>query len=201
MPPASEKAREKSGSKSDRPSTIAPDFQVIRVDTSDFALAFKPAARKHYVSIMRQVAKGNTSFSELYLADFLDRQAVILGGLPAKTAQVIARDMAVSNELVYTAIGAPRATVTRQLRDDKPLSPSASERAVFLAELVKIVEHMIPEDKAKEAEFDAAQWVGRWLETQQPALGGAAPVQYLATGDGRAVVRRLLNSTFSGAYA
>ncbi|MGN6313896.1 MAG: antitoxin Xre/MbcA/ParS toxin-binding domain-containing protein [Rhodanobacteraceae bacterium] len=74
-----------------------------------------------------------------------------------------------------------------------------SDRVLFISELVKIVEDMIPEGKGDD--FDAGRWVGRWLDTPQPALGGVPPKEFLGTADGRATVRRLLGSIESGAYA
>lgn len=201
MASAGERTREKAAGKSESPLLVTPYTEGRPVAVDDFALARKPAKSKHYFATVLRVAEGKTSISKLYSTDFRSRQAVILGRLPAKTVEVIARDMGVSHRLVYAALGASRATVSRQVREHKPLDAASSERAVFLAELVKIVQEMIPEDRAQEAEFNAAEWVGRWIENPLPALDGAAPIQYFATGDGRDVVRRLLNNTFSGAYA
>lgn len=159
------------------------------------------AWRKEFVAEVAKILEGHLSVADLYVPEFNKRQAVILEGLPAKTTLAIARDMGVSNELVYDVIGAPRATVNRQLRNDKPLSPAASERAVFLAELVNIVKDAIPEENARQSNFDPAQWIGRWIANPLPALGGATPTDYLATGDGRTIVKRLLNNTLIGDYA
>lgn len=73
-----------------------------------------------------------------------------------------------------------------------------SERTRFIAELVKMLQDMIPEGQGEG--FDAAKWVGRWLKTPQPALAGAAPKDYLDTAEGRTIVKRLLGTIESGAY-
>lgn len=203
MPAATDNTREKTSIKSGRHAATTQEAPAILVKRAYgvSSLAVPTAKRDRLRTMLRKVASGRVSFTQLFQADFPSRQAVILDGLPAKAAQQIARDMGVSNELVYVAIGAPRATVNRQLRKDKPLSPAASERAVFLAELVNIVKDAIPEENTHQSNFDPAQWVGRWIANPLPALGGATPTDYLATGDGRTIVKRLLNNTLTGDYA
>lgn len=73
-----------------------------------------------------------------------------------------------------------------------------SERVEFIRSLVKMLEDMIPPDQGDG--FDAARWVGRWLETPQSALAGAAPKEYLSTVEGRAIIKRLLGTIESGTY-
>jgi uncharacterized protein (DUF2384 family) len=48
--------------------------------------------------------------------------------------------------------------------------------------------------------FDAAKWLGRWLEQPQPALGGRKAADLIDTPTGVEVVARLLGSIESGAY-
>lgn len=87
------------------------------------------------------------------------------------------------------------------MSSSRPHQP-ATERAVFVDELVKMVEEMLPQGRAAETGFDASKWVvARWLETSQPVLGGEPPKAYLDMAKGRAIVRRLLGKVFSGAYA
>lgn len=44
------------------------------------------------------------------------------------------------------------------------------------------------------------RWLGTWLSTPAPALGGHAPLTLLETADGRRLVGDLLGSLESGAY-
>lgn len=76
----------------------------------------------------------------------------------------------------------------------------STERAAFVAGLVKLVEEMIPEGN-KAGGFDASKWVARWLDLPQPALGSKTPRSFLDTSDGRSIVRRLLAKFETGAYA
>jgi uncharacterized protein (DUF2384 family) len=76
---------------------------------------------------------------------------------------------------------------------------TSTRHAAYIAQLVRLVEDMIPE--GKKADFDASKWVDRWLDEPQPALGGKTPRSFLATAEGRNIVRRLLAKLESGAYA
>lgn len=86
--------------------------------------------------------------------------------------------------------------MTRQSKN----KPALTSRAAFIASLVKMVDDQVPEERAQEAGFDSARWVGRWLRSPIPALGGKAPNQFLKDEEGRAIVRRVLHAYFSGAY-
>ena len=44
------------------------------------------------------------------------------------------------------------------------------------------------------------QWLQGWFQRQQPALGGARPIDLLKTQDGIEAVRRALGAIVSGAY-
>ena len=69
---------------------------------------------------------------------------------------------------------------------------------MFIADLTKMVEGMIP--KGRGSGFDASRWVKHWLVTPQFALSGRTPIELTASADGRAIVRRLLETMESGAY-
>jgi uncharacterized protein (DUF2384 family) len=48
--------------------------------------------------------------------------------------------------------------------------------------------------------FDSARWLARWLQIEQPALGGCRAVDLIGTADGLKIVSRLIGSLVSGAY-
>jgi uncharacterized protein (DUF2384 family) len=49
--------------------------------------------------------------------------------------------------------------------------------------------------------FDAHKWIGDWLESPLPALGGLKPADYMDTMEGQEMVSTLLAQAQSGAYA
>ena len=73
--------------------------------------------------------------------------------------------------------------------------------AIALTKLVALANEIVVESTDPRAvAFDAARWLGIWIERPQPALGGRKPADLLDTPAGADVVARLLGSVASGAY-
>jgi putative toxin-antitoxin system antitoxin component (TIGR02293 family) len=108
--------------------------------------------------------------------------------------------MAIPKELLYKNLRLPRSTIDRKLRANEKLSPEHSERVIGLERLIGQVEAMVQESGDGTA-FDAHVWLGDWLESPLPALGGARPGEYLDTMQGQDMVSSLLAQMQSGAYA
>jgi uncharacterized protein (DUF2384 family) len=67
--------------------------------------------------------------------------------------------------------------------------------------LIGEVHAMVAESTSAEVgKFDAAEWLGQWIERPQPALAGQKPADLLDTPTGVEVVSRSLGSILSGAY-
>ena len=78
---------------------------------------------------------------------------------------------------------------------------TAGQAALALTKLVALANEIVAGSTDPNAkEFDAAKWLGRWIERPQPALGGRKPADLLDTPTGADVVTRLLGSVASGAY-
>lgn len=69
-----------------------------------------------------------------------------------------------------------------------------------MAALVALVQRVVNES-GDPVGFDARAWTTRWLRRRIPALGGACPAEYMATPDGRALVKTLIKRMQSGAYS
>jgi len=82
------------------------------------------------------------------------------------------------------------------------VSGSASHGALLvIARLVLKAHEMTDNSTALEAVgFDAAKWLGQWMERSQPALDGHKPADLISTPTGSASVMRLLGSIESGSY-
>jgi uncharacterized protein (DUF2384 family) len=64
-----------------------------------------------------------------------------------------------------------------------------------------MAQEIVRDSTATEAQgFDAAKWLGRWIERPQPSLGGRKPADLLDTSTGVEIVARLLGSIQSGAF-
>ncbi|MBS0370578.1 MAG: DUF2384 domain-containing protein [Proteobacteria bacterium] len=80
------------------------------------------------------------------------------------------------------------------------LSTDQSERVLGLERLIGQVAVMVG-DSGDSTGFDAARWVGDWLEQPIPALGGAKPADYMDTIEGQELVSRLLVQSQAGVFS
>lgn len=78
-------------------------------------------------------------------------------------------------------------------------SLSAGQRK-FVAELSQQVARMVIESGDPNG-FDAAAWVGRWINKPNATLGLRCPIEFFDDADGRARIVRLLAMMQSGAFA
>lgn len=138
--------------------------------------------------------------SSLYARDAMERVRILKEGLPAQLLVVVAREMAISREKLYSTIGVARATVDRKVRDQKRLNLDESERTLGIMDLVGQVDQIVRESGSLEG-FDAARWVAAWLDRPHAALGGARPGTLMDTAEGRSIVSDLVARMQSGAYA
>ena len=105
-----------------------------------------------------------------------------------------------TKEKLIERLGFSRATIDRKAKDKQNLTTEQGERVVGLAKLIGQVQTMIDESGDPEG-FDAAQWVGRWLEQPNQALGGKRPAEFMDTVAGQEIVSGLVAQMQTGAYA
>jgi putative toxin-antitoxin system antitoxin component (TIGR02293 family) len=102
---------------------------------------------------------------------------------------------------VFNILGVPKATAEKKAAAGEFVSGSSGQAAVGMIKLLGIAQDIVSNSTAAEAEnFDAAKWLGQWIEKPQPALGGRKPADLLDTPTGVELVARLLGSIESGAY-
>lgn len=158
------------------------------------------AAQRIRVKLLRDVLGRRMPFAALYDVDPIERVAIVKEGLPAGLLPVLAEDMSISKEQLYTTIGVARATVDRKIRQQSLLSQDESERVMGIARLVGQVDEIVRTSGDPEG-FDAAKWVAAWLDRPQAALGGKRPAELMDTAEGRGIVSGLVAQMQSGAYA
>lgn len=140
------------------------------------------------------------SFTVYFHADPIARVEAIKSGIPATFVDEIAAEMGRPKEWLLPTLGMSTATFNRKKSESKPLSKDESERVLGIARLVGQVEAMVKES-GDPADFNAAQWVARWLEEPSAALGGRTPGELMDTAEGQAIVSNVLARAQSGAYA
>ncbi|WP_118182515.1 antitoxin Xre-like helix-turn-helix domain-containing protein [Paraburkholderia phosphatilytica] len=165
----------------------------------------RAAAQKTAVPVATQTAAVRESgrvldFVYIYEAAPMERIQLIKNGVRADGLVDLATSMHTTKDQLFRRLGLPRATVDRKARNKQNLSQEQSERVIGLMKLVGQVKTMVEQSGEPEG-FDAAQWVGQWLEKPNGALGGIPPAELMDTGEGQEVVSRLLARMQSGAYA
>jgi len=113
----------------------------------------------------------------------------------------LSKRMEVPTSRIFTILGVPKATAEKKAAAGELVSGSGGQAAVGMIRLLGIAQGIVANSTAAEAaNFDAARWLGKWIERPQPALGGRKPADLIDTPTGVEVVARLLGSIESGAY-
>lgn len=122
-------------------------------------------------------------------------------GVHGRFLKDLSRRMEVSQLHVFDMIGVPKATAERKVAAGEVIAGSGGQAAIGMAKLIaKATEIVANSTSAQARDFDAAKWLGKWLEIPQPALGGRRPSELVDTPTGVDVVLRLLGAIESGAY-
>ena len=113
----------------------------------------------------------------------------------------LSRRLEIPTSRMFGILGVPKATAEKKAATGEMVTGSGGQAAIGIAKLLAIAEAIVAHSTAPEAKaFDAAKWLGRWIERPQPALGGRKPADLLDTPTGVEVVARLLGAIESGAY-
>ena len=138
---------------------------------------------------------------EIVTAEPMEQVALEREGLRATLISDLAHAMDVPRVRIFEMMALPRATMEKKISSREVLTGVANRRAMNLLQLLGHTREILEDSTAPEAPgFDAAQWLGRWIETPQPALGGRKPADLLDTEAGAAMVDRALGSLRSGSY-
>lgn len=70
----------------------------------------------------------------------------------------------------------------------------------YVEALTAVVQRIVNES-GDPVGFDARSWTVEWIHESVPALGGARPIDYMGTAEGRALVEALVLQMQSGAYS
>lgn len=122
-------------------------------------------------------------------------------GVAAIFVKDLAKRMAIPAQRMFDILGVPKATAEKKVAAGELLTGTGGRAALGMARLLGIAQEIVADSTAEAAKgFDTARWLGRWLETPQPALGGRRPAELIETPTGLEVVARLLGALRSGAY-
>ncbi|MET4727795.1 putative toxin-antitoxin system antitoxin component (TIGR02293 family) [Lysobacter enzymogenes] len=122
-------------------------------------------------------------------------------GVPARMVKHMASDMDLPAVRMFDILGIAKATAEAKAAQQAHITGASGQAALGLIQLLGIARDIVADstDPAA-ADFDAARWLGQWIEQPQAALGGQRPADLLDTPTGLSVVARLLGALASGAY-
>lgn len=181
-------------------------------ESSLFTLELEPRARgsRGAPADERLHIKVNKKLGRAQVADLASRiaglesskqVAVERAGLPAVLVSLLAGALGIPRKRLLEMLAVSRASVEEKISSSEPLRGDANRRTFNLLRLLAQARELVDSSTAPEApELDVGAWLGRWIETPQPALGGQRPSQLLDTETGARVVERTLGALRSGAY-
>lgn len=122
-------------------------------------------------------------------------------GVPGFFIKDLSRRMVIPSSRIFRILGIAKATAEKKAASGEMIAGPGGQAAIGVVKLLGIAQRMVADSTADGAQdFDPAEWLGRWLERPQPALGGGKPADLLDTPTGVQIVARLLGSIESGAY-
>jgi putative toxin-antitoxin system antitoxin component (TIGR02293 family) len=143
------------------------------------------------------------NFREVFQSTPVERIDLIRKGVNAADFKQFVSRLGIQQEKIFLMLGIATATVNRKASRNEALSQEDSEKVVGMAKLIGQVETMLEEsgDPAAMQGFDAARWLAHWMEEPLPALGGAAPAEYMDTIEGQSMIAWVLAAMQTGVYA
>lgn len=183
-PPAARMVRRK-------PAAAAPSLALV---TGALSVAKPLAAYEAKHGLARYVA-GIRGATPLQLVE-AER-----AGVKARLVKDLAGELGLAAVRFYEVLGVPKATVEAKVANDEVIAGAGGQRALAMVRLLAQAGDIVSRSTASQAAaFDTAKWLGEWIETPQPALGGRRPADLLDTPTGFEIVARTLGSLESGAY-
>lgn len=132
--------------------------------------------------------------------DVMSRIRAIERGVLASDARDFATGMGLQPTRFLQIIGAPRTTFARKNAPHLRLSIAQSERAVWLAQEIGHIQTIVLQS-GNPVGFDAAAWLGGWIDRPCQALANQRPADLLATDEGRQMLALVIQRMQTGAYA
>lgn len=131
-------------------------------------------------------------YREIYDAEPIHRIKLIRDRFRRSQLRTLARDLGLQEATLVADLGL-------KLGKGELVPQVESERLIGLMSLIGRVEKIVAINGP--SDFDAAKWLGSWLDAPLPALGGVRPGSYLDTVVGQDLLGNLIAISESGAYA
>ncbi|MPZ45947.1 MAG: DUF2384 domain-containing protein [Betaproteobacteria bacterium] len=157
---------------------------------------------KHRVAIAYHSSKGVDDYvRQVVNATPMQVVEIERAGVVGAFIKDLSKRMGIPSSRIFSILGIPKATAEKKAAAGEMVAGSGGQAAIGMVKLLGIAQEIVANSTAPEArDFDAAKWLGLWIERPQPSLGGRKPADLLDTPTGIEVVGRLLGSIESGAY-
>lgn len=175
---------------------------VERKATAPTAAVVKSTERMKQRGVAYRASKGIGDFIlQVSYASPLEIVEIERKGVPATFFKELSKTMEIPAGRIFHIVGLPKATVSRKVSSGGVIAGSGGQAAIGMAKLIAKAQEIAANSTEKDAAgFDAAKWLGKWIERPQPALGGRPPADLLDTPTGLEIVTKLLGAMESGAY-
>ena len=168
-----------------------PVVSAMKASASEKVRLRKPTPKKRGNRVAESPSGSFFSLKEgrLQLVPPQDAVTVIRKGSRFSSVQSLARHLGVGDAYVLRMIGITGGTVTRR-RQEKLLKPEESDRLYRILKIANLAERVLEEpDKARS-----------WLQRNNRALGGVAPLSLTDTQAGVDAIEDVLNRIEFGVY-
>ncbi len=181
----------------------------VKVVSADARPAAGPARGNAIATEVREpaeIAYGRGTAFNAYIARISRATPMELvlterAGVHARLIKDLARHLDIPASRLFAILGVAKATAEKKVAADETIAGHGGQAVLGLVRLLGISQDMAANSTADEArDFDAARWLGHWLEIPQPSLGGRKPAELLDTPTGVEIVARVLGAVASGAY-
>ena len=154
-------------------------------------------------ALPRAFAGKYARFLDYYKSDPSERITMIRHGVEPSDVKLLAERMKLTHKHFMQSLGLKTSTVNRKHAQQTPLTRDESERVLGLAKLIGQLEKLMEEsrDPDNAVDFNAAQWIGEWVQEPNMALGGKTPITFMDTSEGRDIVSNLISRLQTGAYS
>lgn len=138
----------------------------------------------------------------LRVADVTDLMTVERKGVSSSIVKSVLDETGWMAVDMQRLMGVSRSTFTLKMKSKETFDGTHGQSLFALVELINMVDDMLAAkiDDPRAQQLDPLAWLGKWMKTPQPALGGREPSQFMDTPLGRQSVKRLLGSLESDSY-
>jgi putative toxin-antitoxin system antitoxin component (TIGR02293 family) len=177
------------------------EFKGSDVTAKVTKVAAKSATRNFSVVIYRPTLGVDDFVRQVAVAEPMVLVETERHGVDGRFLKDLSKRMEIPATHMFDMLGVPKATAEKKSAAGELVAGSGGQAAIGVAKLIALAQEIVANSTAKEASgFDAARWLGQWLDRPQPSLGGRKPAELIGTPTGVDVVTRLLGAIESGAY-